>query len=77
SVETVLLNGSDESAVSPTTPSVAAATGLDLRLYMVFLLPFIIVLTFIRDLRNMAALSAIANLCMAVSLVFIFTYILN
>ncbi|XP_050984961.1 proton-coupled amino acid transporter 4 [Labeo rohita] len=77
SVETVLLNGSDEGAVSPTTPPVAAATGLDLRLYMVFLLPFIIVLTFIRDLRNMAALSAIANLCMAVSLVFIFTYILN
>uniref|UniRef100_A0A8C2GD69 Solute carrier family 36 member 4 n=1 Tax=Cyprinus carpio TaxID=7962 RepID=A0A8C2GD69_CYPCA len=55
----------------------AVSAGLDLRLYMVFLLPFIIVLTFIRDLRNMAALSAIANLCMAVSLVFIFTYILN
>ncbi|KAL1261157.1 hypothetical protein QQF64_008984, partial [Cirrhinus molitorella] len=77
SVETVLLNVSEEGAVSPTTPSVSALTGLDLRLYMVFLLPFIIVLTFIRDLRNMAALSAIANLCMAVSLVFIFTYILN
>uniref|UniRef100_A0A8C1WMF4 Solute carrier family 36 member 4 n=1 Tax=Cyprinus carpio TaxID=7962 RepID=A0A8C1WMF4_CYPCA len=55
----------------------AVSAGLDLRLYMVFLLPFIIVLTFIRDLRNMAALSAIANLCMAVSLVLIFTYILN
>uniref|UniRef100_A0A8C1M1M2 Solute carrier family 36 member 4 n=1 Tax=Cyprinus carpio TaxID=7962 RepID=A0A8C1M1M2_CYPCA len=66
-----------EGAVSPTAPSVSAAAGLDLRLYMVFLLPFIIVLTFIRDLRNMAALSAIANLCMAVSLVLIFTYILN
>ncbi|XP_073673971.1 neutral amino acid uniporter 4 [Garra rufa] len=77
SVETVLLNGSEEGVISPTAPSVAAASGLDLRLYMVFLLPFVIVLTFIRDLRNMAALSAIANLCMAVSLVFIFTYILN
>ncbi|KAF4104396.1 neutral amino acid uniporter 4 [Onychostoma macrolepis] len=79
SVETVLLysNSSEEGAVSPTAPSVSAAAGLDLRLYMVFLLPFIIVLTFIRDLRNMAALSAIANLCMAISLVLIYTYILN
>ncbi|ROL55238.1 Proton-coupled amino acid transporter 4 [Anabarilius grahami] len=76
SVETVLLysNSSEEGAVSPDTPS---AAGLDLRLYMVFLLPFIIVLTFIRDLRNMAVLSAIANLCMAISLILIFTYILN
>ncbi|XP_043114674.1 proton-coupled amino acid transporter 4-like isoform X2 [Puntigrus tetrazona] len=74
SAETPLLysNSSEEGAASPATPS-----GLDLRLYMVFLLPFIIVLTFIRDLRNMAALSAVANLCMAVSLVLIFTYILN
>ncbi|XP_067220761.1 neutral amino acid uniporter 4 [Chanodichthys erythropterus] len=76
SAETVLLysNSSEEGAVSPDTPS---AAGLDLRLYMVFLLPFIIVLTFIRDLRNMAVLSAIANLCMAISLILIFTYIIN
>ncbi|KAI7800349.1 neutral amino acid uniporter 4 [Triplophysa rosa] len=79
SMEPVVLfsNTSEEGVVSPDPPSVAMTTGLDLRLYMVFLLPFIIVLTFIRDLRNMAALSAIANLCMAVSLILIFTYILN
>ncbi|XP_051966155.1 proton-coupled amino acid transporter 4-like [Xyrauchen texanus] len=79
SAETVLLysNSSNQGTVSPDSPSFAVAAGLDLRLYMVFLLPFIIVLTFIRDLRNMAALSAIANLCMAVSLVLIFTYILS
>lgn len=74
SVETVLIHSNISQGE---TPSVSAAAGLDLRLYMVFLLPFIIVLTFIRDLRNMAALSAIANLCMAVSIILIFTYILN
>lgn len=69
--ETVLLSSNSSEA------SVASSVAIDLRLYMVFLLPFIIVLTFIRDLRNMAALSAIANLCMAISLIFIFSYILN
>ncbi|XP_059390042.1 neutral amino acid uniporter 4-like [Carassius carassius] len=73
SVETVLIHSNSSQGETP----VSAAAGLDLRLYMVFLLPFIIVLTFIRDLRNMAALSAIANLCMAVSIILIFTYILN
>ncbi|XP_065136566.1 neutral amino acid uniporter 4 [Paramisgurnus dabryanus] len=78
SMETVMLysNSSELGAISSDPPSVAVVIGLDLRLYMVFLLPFIIVLTFIRDLRNMAALSAIANLCMAVSIFLIFTYIL-
>ncbi|XP_076832878.1 neutral amino acid uniporter 4 isoform X2 [Brachyhypopomus gauderio] len=58
-------------------PAVSVTTGLDQRLYILFLLPFLILLSFIRDLRNMATLCAAANLCMAISLVLIFTYILS
>ncbi|XP_030633057.1 proton-coupled amino acid transporter 4 [Chanos chanos] len=74
-----VLNGSEGVNVTPgpSVPLGPGSTGLDLRLYMLFLLPFIILLTFIKDLRNMAAWSAIANLCMTVSLVLIFTYILT
>ncbi|KAK1786112.1 hypothetical protein P4O66_017846 [Electrophorus voltai] len=71
-------NSSEGSVSSPLDePAVSVMTGLDQRLYILFLLPFLILLTFIRDLRNMATLCAAANLCMAVSLVLIFTYVLS
>uniref|UniRef100_A0A3B1K6S9 Solute carrier family 36 member 4 n=1 Tax=Astyanax mexicanus TaxID=7994 RepID=A0A3B1K6S9_ASTMX len=54
-----------------------AGLELDQRVYMLLLLPLLILLSFITDLRSMAALSAAANVCMAISLVLIFTYILH
>ncbi|XP_047676177.1 proton-coupled amino acid transporter 4 [Tachysurus fulvidraco] len=58
-------------------PVVTTASGLDKRVYMLLLLPFLILLTFIRELSNMAPLCAVANLAMAASLTLIYTYILN
>ncbi|XP_072546894.1 neutral amino acid uniporter 4 [Salminus brasiliensis] len=55
----------------------SVGTALDQRVYMLLLLPLLILLSFITDLRSMAALSAAANVCMAISLVLIFTYILH
>ncbi|TSK67190.1 Proton-coupled amino acid transporter 4 [Bagarius yarrelli] len=42
-------------------PAVSTAIRLDQRVYMLFLLPFLILLTFIKELSNMAPLCAAAN----------------
>ncbi|KAG7267645.1 hypothetical protein CRUP_030391 [Coryphaenoides rupestris] len=51
--------------------------GSDLRLYMLFFLPFLIALVFLKELRSMAVLCFLANICLAVSVVIIFVYVLS
>lgn len=50
---------------------------LDLRLYMLLFLPFLVVLVFMKDLKKMAVLSFTANVAMAISVVIILQQIMS